>query len=631
MRKFDIIDNDSIFDSEYFKNFSCQVNKLNIDQITKKSENTLVIITSNFNMENLKKIILEYTSRNIIIVFCTLSTFYVVYYPKSEKRPCLQCLLLRLHDNNPDHLLLQLEKNKILLDISNVEFPNELLEKIITIERIDNTTVEIYSNGCTKTILQSYHHKCSCSNSHFTLDENTSRIYYSSASKISKNIYRTKKLSELIDFDRFLDKNFGFFHHKYVEYASEYAPLSSVEINIDGHYESGWGRTFCVENSEKSAFLESIERYCNSTNRRYSKLIRGSYSELSRKYKVKHPSEFILTNKEYSNRNFKYRDFDCEKDYDWIFAQNLFSEELFLIPAQLVFYKDITSYEKEERFVFETSNGCALGNTMEEAIFYGILEILERDSFLLTWYLKEQVEEINWNTLPSYLKIINDRLKNENCEIKLFNITKESKIPAIWALYINHNKETIIKTFSAAGANINPISAIESAIFEVLTSVPTFERLIDKENKDKYIAKLQDDIDLIKDIDDHIFYHSATNYEEKMNFLLNNEVVDLEKIFVKNELLEKYNSDVMKDDLLKLIEVIRENYGDVYVVNITDKVTEELGLVCVKVLIPGLLNMSFGHANRRVNMSRILNYLREKGKDEVVNLDTINQIPHPFP
>ena len=48
----------------------------------------------------------------------------------------------------------------------------------------------------------------------------------------------------------------------------------------------------------------------------------------------------------------------------------------------------ITVWAMGEGFVYETSNGCALGGSLEEAIFHGIMEVVERDSFLLTWYAK---------------------------------------------------------------------------------------------------------------------------------------------------------------------------------------------------------------------------------------------------
>ena len=39
-----------------------------------------------------------------------------------------------------------------------------------------------------------------------------------------------------------------------------------------------------------------------------------------------------------------------------------------------------------DNFVFECSNGCATGSCLEEAVLFGLLELVERDAFLLGWY-----------------------------------------------------------------------------------------------------------------------------------------------------------------------------------------------------------------------------------------------------
>ncbi len=67
---------------------------------------------------------------------------------------------------------------------------------------------------------------------------------------------------------------------------------------------------------------------------------------------------------------------------DWVWGYSFLKERPILIPELLAYY----SLGYEEGFVYETSNGCALGGSLEEAIFYGIMEIVERDSFLMTWY-----------------------------------------------------------------------------------------------------------------------------------------------------------------------------------------------------------------------------------------------------
>lgn len=53
-----------------------------------------------------------------------------------------------------------------------------------------------------------------------------------------------------------------------------------------------------------------------------------------------------------------------------------------LVPESIAYY----SLGHRDAYVYETSNGCAIGGSLEEAIFHGILEVVERDAFLLTWY-----------------------------------------------------------------------------------------------------------------------------------------------------------------------------------------------------------------------------------------------------
>lgn len=591
----------------------------------------IIYLKSRSDIENINNIIIKSPNRNIIVIISAFNIIYALYFPKSTSRPCLNCLLLKLKDNNPEHNLLLFLKYGTLPS-KHFNLDNRLKSNLILFNEKLDPKVEEYSIEGVNTTNFTFHFSCSCENSGYDMSERMADILLGEGKKISPKNYRLKKSEHLFDFTRYLDRNFGFFHHSYDEKISEYAPLHAVEINVDAGYESGWGRTFMTEAATKSAFLESLERYCNSRNRRYKKLIRGCFSDLSKKYNTLNPVDFCLSNKEYRDSSYKFHDFDSEKNYDWIFGKNITTGKICLLPSQLVFYKDFSKSEENERFVYETSNGCALGSSIEEAIFYGILEIIERDNFLLTWYLKEEVKQLSWESLPSRLRIINERLKENNCELKLFNITKEVGIPVIWALYINHNENASIRSFSAAGCHINPLSAIESAIFEVITSVPTFERLIEVRSKESFIEEIQNNFSLIRDIDDHILYHAHADYKNKMPFLFKNNYGEYQNEFDENRIFNTYSHATLTSDLQALIKIIEKKFGDIYVVNISDKVSEKFGLYCVKVLIPGLLNMSFGHSNRRVNIERIKNYVDYRGGNvNSITLNSINHLPHPFP
>jgi ribosomal protein S12 methylthiotransferase accessory factor len=72
---------------------------------------------------------------------------------------------------------------------------------------------------------------------------------------------------------------------------------------------------------------------------------------------------------------------------------------------------------------------------------------------------------------------------------------------------------------------------------------------------------------------------------------------------------------------------------DVIVVDQTTLETKRNGLHCVKVLIPGMLSMTFGHHLTRVTgLERVLKVPMELGYSKrLLTLEELNPHPHPFP
>ena len=69
---------------------------------------------------------------------------------------------------------------------------------------------------------------------------------------------------------------------------------------------------------------------------------------------------------------------------------------------------------------------------------------------------------------------------------------------------------------------------------------------------------------------------------------------------------------------------------------VVDQTTPEMirnGLYCVKVLIPGMLPMTFGHHLTRVTgLERVLRVPMELGyTKQPLTLEQLNPYPHPFP
>ena len=121
-----------------------------------------------------------------------------------------------------------------------------------------------------------------------------------------------------------------------------------------------------------SALMESIERYCSLSSTWSKSLISGSYSELSKTYKVLHPDEVVEPVKSFHSDN--------ESRIDFVPGFELLSEEEVLVPAPLAFSRYFSKPPSVNVFPYSHTNGLASGNVLEEAICHALLEVIERDA-----------------------------------------------------------------------------------------------------------------------------------------------------------------------------------------------------------------------------------------------------------
>ena len=92
---------------------------------------------------------------------------------------------------------------------------------------------------------------------------------------------------------------------------------------------------------------------------------------------------------------------------------------------------------------------------------------------------------------------------------------------------------------------------------------------------------------------------------------------------------------VVTDDLMaelrEQIDKVLAVAEDVIVVDQGFEQLAEHGLSCAKVLVPGLLPMTFGHQYRRVSLARLDKAARHAQAKPVMSLADINPFPHNFP
>lgn len=135
---------------------------------------------------------------------------------------------------------------------------------------------------------------------------------------------------------------------------------------------------------------------------------------------------------------------------------------------------------------------------------------------------------------------------------------------------------------------------------------------------------------LVRRMDDHSMLYSLKEAEERLNFLLQNErpLRTFEEAFKPRP----KHAD-LTDELNVFLKVFRELNLEVIVIDQTTQETLRNGLHCVKVLIPGMLPMTFGqHLVRLRGLERVLRIPAELGYiKERLTHELLNPYPHPFP
>lgn len=450
------------------------------------------------------------------------------------------------------------------------------------------------------------------------------RIALQSSPKISADSYRSKPMDDLkkVLAKDYLDFRTGVFNNKAYD---SVLPFADVIVNMPLFRgdEGVAGRTHSYEVSELTAILEGLERYCGIQPRGKRTVVHESYRNLA-DHAMNPEKVGVHAKEQYARPGFPFMPFHPDRKINWVWGYSFLQERSILVPELLAYY----SLGSGDGFVYETSNGCALGGSLEEAIFYGILEVVERDSFLMAWYAQLPLPRLDLSSAnDKELQVMVDRLRVvAGYDLSIFNSTMEHGIPSIVAVAKNRKKRGL-NLICAAGAHPDPVRAVKSAIHEIAGTMFVEKKF---ETHRKEYEKLLYDPFSVQQMEDHGMLYGLPEAEERLQFLLD----DRRPLRTfEEEFKRPSNRSDLTDDLKDILEKFRQLHLEVIVVDQTTPITQRNGLHCVKVLIPGMLPMTFGHHLTRVTgLERVLRVPMELGyTNRPLLLEELNPHPHPFP
>lgn len=297
-----------------------------------------------------------------------------------------------------------------------------------------------------------------------------------------------------------------------------------------------------------SAMMEGIERY--SAEVQDQDLMISAYSKIKEDYNVLDPRDLILPS-----------DSDPDAEIPWVEGWDLMNDEAIFVPASAVFHPLPKEYHQLMR---TNTNGLASGNELEEAVFHGLSEVVERDAWSLVEATRNtgpQVTDVNTGLAAELL----EKFASAEVEVRIKDITSDVGVPTIAAV----SDDIKLKDPALLTIGMGTHTSAEVAVLRALTEVAQ-SRLtqIHGAREDTTTADFRRQIgyDRTKRMNKHWFGEA-----------------DDDRAFPK---IASHDSDDFLDDVNYVLKRLED--GGMKRAIVFDLTREEIGVPVVRVIVPGL-------------------------------------------
>jgi oxazoline/thiazoline synthase len=226
------------------------------------------------------------------------------------------------------------------------------------------------------------------------------------------------------------------------------APAQSVDQLRSGLSGGSFGKGSTAEQAEASALMESIERY--------SGIFQGDEIRIKKRFTDFSPGDAIAPNdvllfSEAQSQLAPDDDahdspaapvvFDPSAKIEWSPVWSLRDGRFKYLPTSLLYFFYSGPYPFQA-----DSNGCAAGNTVEEAIVQGFLELVERDAYAIWWYNRSQRTEVDLSQFDdAYVRDLHSQLAEKGRKLWVLDVTSDLGVPTYVAIlhWMQNGQENI--------------------------------------------------------------------------------------------------------------------------------------------------------------------------------------------
>ncbi|MFF7632971.1 TOMM precursor leader peptide-binding protein [Kitasatospora sp. NPDC008050] len=409
--------------------------------------------------------------------------------------------------------------------------------------------------------------------------------------------------------------------------------MAMTETRLLGATFAGFGRGSTYRQAEAVGCLEAYERSGGYPH--VAPLVRDATARQLGERAIDLAGLGHHTARQLASPLSSLRPVDDDTPMDWVWGHPLDGGAPLLVPAELGFYQysypalsEAPEHAGRKRYFHESSSGCALGGSYEEATLHSLLELAERDAFLLAWHRRRPLPRIDPGEITDRECLLLIRqIEDQGHQVHLLVATVDLAIPVVWVLALREDGRMPV-SFSAAGSGADPVAAARAGLWELSQMVGAGVDW-DVEASRPITA----DPWLVAEMPDHHKRYAYPELLPRIQEMLGGPVVGPAEAFPgwPDVFTSAARGDVTRA-LRFVAELFRQAGLDRIVV--VDQSTPEhtaAGLSVVKAVVPGILPMCFGQAQQRLaGIPRLAAAITDAQgtppRDEDFPFD-----PHPFP
>jgi ribosomal protein S12 methylthiotransferase accessory factor len=378
----------------------------------------------------------------------------------------------------------------------------------------------------------------------------------------------------------------------------------------------GGGSGVSATAARAAAIGEAVERYSASVADP-ERLVVATARELGPG--AVDPARFALySNRQYATPGFPYVRFDRDTRLAWVEGKALPGVEPAWLPAQLV---HLVSDRDEPRICRATSSGLACHRTPAEATLAALLELLERDAFMLTWKARLSWPLLGWRGNERLVDWEHRFLRPTGLRVRAVDMSPVWDVPCCAAVV----RSTVpggapLGVGAAAGVTVE--RAVTKALDEA-TRVRTWAQALRGFDPDGSTTPVPA---AIRDFDDHIRFYADPRNAHRAGFLdASTERRDVDRI-------RRLRGDTPEERVEKICGRLARRFASAYAVDVTSPDVRVAGLTVIRAVAPELCALDVEHeaclhGGARLYEEPVRLGLRPRRLTE----DDLNADPHPFP